>query len=255
MTTDARPTARGQRSLRRPDTLTEATSAFIRDAIIRGDHAPGSRLPEAALAQELDVSRGTIREALRALADRGLVEVLPHRGVVVSPLSVRATWEITSMRALLEPYAARLALHGSRGDPGYAASVDEAFGALRAAVDSADVEAVADADVGFHRAVFLACRHQMLLAQLDKLEALSRRLVLTNQLYAGDAPTLIEQHAPIAQAVRDRDADALAAAVHAHVIHAGNLLLARMSAAGMGAIDASEQALIDPQRWPSGSAG
>src|SRR6478752_9173957 len=102
-------------SLRRPETLTTAVAQYIKDAIVQGEFAPGSRLPEVALAAQLDTSRGTVREALRTLADGGLIQIIPRRGVFVSQLSVRTTWEITSLRALLEPYAARLALeaHGS----------------------------------------------------------------------------------------------------------------------------------------------
>lgn len=228
-----RHSVEGTRSLilRRPDTLTEVISRYIHDAIVRGEFAPGARLPETALANELDASRGTVREALRTLADRGLVDVIPHRGVFVSQLSVRATWEITSMRALLEPYAAQLALEASGSDPAFQDEVREAFDQLRRATTAGDPLTVADADVGFHRAVYSRCGHQMLLGQLEKLEALSRRLVLTNQLYAADAPTLIGQHAPIAAAVEAQDSARLDAEVRAHVIQAGELLLSRMATA------------------------
>ena len=100
-------------ALQRPDTMMEAVSKSIRDAIVRGNFAPGARLPEIALATALNTSRGTVREALRVLADIGLVDVFPRRGAFVSQLSSRQTWEITSLRALLEPYAARLALEAS----------------------------------------------------------------------------------------------------------------------------------------------
>ena len=100
-------------ALQRPDTLTDAVAKHISDAIVRGEFKPGSSLPEVALAHDLRTSRGTVREALRKLAAGGLVEIIPHRGVFVSQLSVRATWEITSMRAILEPYAARLALEAA----------------------------------------------------------------------------------------------------------------------------------------------
>ena len=55
--------------LRRPETLTTAVASYIRDAIVRGEFGPGSRLPEVVLAAELDTSRGTVREALRSLAE------------------------------------------------------------------------------------------------------------------------------------------------------------------------------------------
>lgn len=220
--------------LRRPDTLTEAIAKYMRDAIVRGEYAPGARLPEVALSKELNTSRGTIREALRTLADGGLVEIIPRRGMFVSQLSVRATWEITSLRALMEPYAARLALEASGTDRSIQADVRVAFDVLREAIATGDPLAVADADVGFHKAVFARCGHQMLLAQLETLQVLSRRLVLTNQLYASDAPTLIGQHAPIAAAVEARDPARLEGAVRAHVIEAGELLLSRMAALDAG---------------------
>jgi DNA-binding GntR family transcriptional regulator len=117
-------------SLSRPETLATAVATYIRDAIVHGQFAPGSRLPEVALAAQLETSRGTVREALRTLADGGLIEVVPRRGVFVSQLSVRATWEITSLRALLEPYASRLALEASGSDHVIRMDVEAAFEVL-----------------------------------------------------------------------------------------------------------------------------
>lgn len=217
-------------SLRRPETLTTAIATYIKDAIIRGEFAPGSRLPEVALANELDTSRGTVREALRMLSDGGLIQIVPRRGAFVSQLSVRATWEITSLRALLEPYAARLALEAHGSDPALLAEVTAAFEVLRRAVHTGDPLTVADADVSFHRAVFARCGHQMLLSQLETLQSLSRRIVLTNQISSADAPTLIGQHAPIVEAVELRDPELLGAAVRTHILEAGELLMTRMAA-------------------------
>jgi DNA-binding GntR family transcriptional regulator len=240
-------------ALRRPETLTTAVASYIKDAIVRGDFQPGARLPEVALAADLNTSRGTVREALRTVADGGLIEIVPRRGVFVSQLSVRATWEISSLRALLEPYAARLALEASGNDPSMQAEVDEAFDVLRKAVRTADPTTVADADVGFHRAVFRRCGHEMLLNRLDDLQVLSRRIVLTNQISSADAPTLIAQHEPIAAAVKLRDPELLEAAVRTHVIEAGELLMTRMAP-----LEPSRAKRTDPDsfglgRWPSGT--
>lgn len=217
-------------SLQRPQTLATALAQYVKDAIVRGEFAPGSRISEVALAQRLETSRGTVREALRTLADGGLIEVVPRRGIFVSQLSVRTTWEITSLRALLEPYAARLALEAHKSDGALLAEVERAFEVLAAAVTSGDPVVVADADVAFHQAVFARCGHRMLLNQLETLGSLSRRIVLTNQISSADAPTLIAQHAPIVEAVRLRDPELVEAAVRAHVIEAGELLMTRMAA-------------------------
>ena len=241
-------------SLSRPQTLTTAVATYIRDAIVHGQFAPGSRLPEVALAAQLETSRGTVREALRTLADGGLIEVVPRRGVFVSQLSVRATWEITSLRALLEPYASRLALEASGSDHAIRTDVDAAFEMLRAAVGTGDPVTVADADVGFHRSVFARCGHKMLLGQLDTLQALSRRIVLTNQVLSADAPTLIAQHAPIVEAVALRDPELLETAVRTHVIEGGELLMTRMAALDPNRARRPQGTSFGLGRWPSGAS-
>ena len=239
--------------LRRPETLTTAVASYIKDAIVGGDFAPGARLPEVALAADLNTSRGTVREALRTLADGGLIQIIPRRGVFVSQMSVRATWEISSLRALLEPYAARLALEASESDPAMLAEVRAAFEVLREAVKSADPATVADADVAFHRSVFQRCGHEMLLAELDTLQVLSRRIVLTNQLSSADAPTLIAQHEPIAAAVELRDPELLESCVRAHVIEAGELLMTRMAPLEPVRGRRPDPGSFGLGRWPSGA--
>ncbi|HUQ77515.1 MAG TPA: GntR family transcriptional regulator [Patescibacteria group bacterium] len=240
-------------ALRRPETLTTAVASYIKDAIVGGDFAPGARLPEVALATDLNTSRGTVREALRTLAVGGLIDIIPRRGVFVSQLSVRATWEISSLRALLEPYAARLALEANGSDPAMLADVKAAFDELRIAVTSADPVAVADADVAFHRSVFQRCGHEMLLSELDTLQVLSRRIVLTNQLSSADAPTLIAQHEPIAAAVELRDPALLEASVRTHVIEAGELLMTRMAALEPNRARRADRDTFALGRWPTGA--
>lgn len=241
-------------SLRRPETLTTVVAEYIKDAIVHGQFAPGSRLPEVALAAQLETSRGTVREALRTLADGGLIQIIPRRGVFVSQLSVRATWEITSLRALLEPYASRLALEASGSDHSIQRDVEVAFDFLRVAVQTGDPITVADADIGFHRAVFARCGHEMLLSQLETLQSLSRRIVLTNQISSADAPTLIAQHAPIAAAVQLRDPELLESAVRTHVIEAGELLMTRMAALEPGRAKRPLSTTFGLGRWPSGTS-
>jgi DNA-binding GntR family transcriptional regulator len=239
--------------LRRPQTLTTAVAAYIRDAIVHGEFAPGSRLPEVTLATQLETSRGTVREALRTLVDGGLIELVPRRGVFVSQLSVRATWEITSLRALLEPYASRLALDTSGSDNAIRVDVEAAFEVLRQAVGTGDPVSVADADVAFHHSVFARCGHDMLLSQLNTLQALSRRIVLTNQVLSADAPTLIAQHAPIVDAVLLRDPELLETAVRTHVIEGGELLMTRMALLEPNRARHPEATSFGLGRWPSGA--
>src|SRR5262249_44963944 len=87
-----------------PPTLTSAVVRHIQELMLRGEFPPGSALPEIPLARRLDTSRGTVREALRELAELGLVELQARRGAVVAQLSPQRAREIFSLRALLESF-------------------------------------------------------------------------------------------------------------------------------------------------------
>jgi len=89
-------------------TRQEIVADRLRDAILRGEMHPGQRLDQNEIAAMLKVSRSPIREALRTLAAEGLVEGIPHHGVVVAELSPDELEEILSIRAVLEGMAARL---------------------------------------------------------------------------------------------------------------------------------------------------
>jgi len=86
----------------------EQVVARLRNAIAIGRFAPGSRLIERELCELTGVSRTSIREALRELESEGLVTTVPHRGPVVSVVSIETAEAIYQVRAVLEGLAAKL---------------------------------------------------------------------------------------------------------------------------------------------------
>jgi DNA-binding GntR family transcriptional regulator len=89
-------------------TLADNAYSELRESIVSAAFKPGERLIEARLADELGVSRGTVRDALRRLAADGLVEVLPHRGAVVKDMSIEELVDISNVRVGIETSAIRL---------------------------------------------------------------------------------------------------------------------------------------------------
>src|SRR4030088_3483695 len=81
----------------------------LRQAILLGRLKPGERLIEGHLADELGVSRNPVREAIRALASEGLIEVTARRGAAVATMTEQEARETIELRALLEGQNARLA--------------------------------------------------------------------------------------------------------------------------------------------------
>lgn len=81
----------------------------LRDMIVEGELAPGSRVPERALCEQLGVSRTPLREALKVLASEGLLALLPNRGAVVSRLTQADLDELFPVMGALEALAGELA--------------------------------------------------------------------------------------------------------------------------------------------------
>ena len=85
----------------RCETLTERVAGAIQEMLISGALEPGERVNEAALAENLAVSRGPVREATRALVGAGMLTVIPGRGVFVRRMSNKEIAENYDVRALL----------------------------------------------------------------------------------------------------------------------------------------------------------
>jgi len=240
--------------LQRPETLTSAVARYIRDAIMRGEYAPGRALPEIWLAEQLQTSRGTIREAFRILADQGLVETFPHRGSFVASLTPRRARELYTLRAELESYAVRLVMeHG-----GYSA---EALAALHVALDrlrvdpvEADQYELAEADMQLHELLTRESDHQVLLEVLDSLRLQMRQFIVYTKLMGSDKEPEHVTHGRILEAVESGDPDHAAEAVRNHIHDAGKLLLSKLEAETAGGSHRPDQPDA-PARAESGTNG
>src|SRR4029078_13747600 len=107
------PTVPGPRRLAAPlqrQTVASMTVEALRERILRGDYPEGEPLRQDALADELGVSRIPVREALRQLEAEGLVTFSPHRGAVVSTLSLEEIEELFELRADIEADLLRRAM-------------------------------------------------------------------------------------------------------------------------------------------------
>jgi DNA-binding GntR family transcriptional regulator len=104
----------------------------LRAAIASGMFAPGQRLVERELCEQIGVGRTSVREALRQLEAEGLVTVYPHRGPVVTTLSAEDAQQLYSVRGLLEGFAGKL--FAERRTPEELERLDAAYARLADAV-------------------------------------------------------------------------------------------------------------------------
>ena len=122
-----------QGTLDRPPSLTDAVVAHIRDAIIRGAYAPGQPLTEASCPRSWAPRAGTVREALRELAQPGAGRrAAPTGAPSVSTLTARDAEEVYTLRAALESFAAQLAVERGHLDEAALAHAGPRLGGHRA---------------------------------------------------------------------------------------------------------------------------
>ena len=93
-----------------PPSLAALAADVMRELIVTGELAPGERLVEARLTEQLGVSRPPLREAFAVLAHERLVQIEPRRGASVTALTVQDAFEVTTLRRALEYLAVDLAL-------------------------------------------------------------------------------------------------------------------------------------------------
>ncbi|MGC3020738.1 MULTISPECIES: GntR family transcriptional regulator [unclassified Brevibacterium] len=186
-----------QRTLLRDDVYRS-----IRDAIVRGQLAPGEQLRDQELGAWLQVSRTPVREALQRLAQAGLVVAQPGRMTRVAPENPEAIVHARQIAAELHALAMNLAVADLTGAD--LDAMERANERLRAALDTADIDAAITADDEFHE-VALSRSGNPLIA--DHLELVTATLRRTEYLHfdsvAGSASP--EKHTEIIAAVRAGD--------------------------------------------------
>ncbi len=201
--------------------LREQIKDVLLQRIVEGSYPPGSRIVETRVAQELGVSQGPVREALRDLEQLGCVAHEPYRGCSVRAFSASELLDAFPVRAALEALAARLA--AERITDEQLDELDEHLGRMRAAARRGDAHDQSQANAWFHATIVRAARNSMLERQWRLLEPFSRTY-LTVSRPGIDLVHLSDRHVPILDALRRREPDAAADAMHDHLMGAAALL-------------------------------
>jgi len=185
-------------------------------AIRAGRFAPGERLTEAQLTRDLDVSRGSLREALRRVAADGLIDLEPHRGAVVRRLGRRELSDLLVVREVLEGLAASLAAGRSgTGEAGERiAALRIKARALRSGRPASDL---LDNNVEFHRAIAELGANPALVRLIEQLQLPAFRRRFFDQVQNADWERSLREHEAVLDAISDGDAQLAEQLMRAHI--------------------------------------
>ncbi|MBY6141481.1 GntR family transcriptional regulator [Leisingera daeponensis] len=142
-----------------PQTLRDIVQERMREAIISGQFAPGERLVERPLCDQLGVSRTVVRETIRYLEAEGLVEILPGKGPIVAQLTWADARQIYDIRQMLETAAATACAQNIT--PQLAEQLKAALLELQEAVGAGVPTPMLRATTEFYRIIFDGAGHNV----------------------------------------------------------------------------------------------
>ena len=177
----------------------------LRQRIVDGDLPAGERLTETELSEEFQISRGTIRGALRLLVSDRLVIQVPYRGWEVAALTSVDAYELQTLRSSMESLAARLA--AKRLTPCGRTSLSQAFRKLERACEANDGYAAARRDFELHRTIVEISGHCRLTEYYEHIAVQVQRYIFSSDALLRSDVELVDQHRPIVEAILAQDGD------------------------------------------------
>lgn len=205
------------------DSLQSQAKDAIVQAILNGLFMPGERVIETKIAQGLMLSRSTVRAAIQALIQEGLLVQVQYRGTIVMPLTAAGAEELETMREALEGLAVRRAVEHATD-----AEIEELqrrYEAARTSVGSKDVGLAYRRDLAIHQQLVRMAHHELLAFHFKLIEP----KMLLYMAHAG-GPFLAEdgferQHRDIVQGIAERDPERAARGLHVHFTEASGFLV------------------------------
>jgi len=208
--------------LQAPRSLAEDAADRIREQILAGGFRQGEHLVEAKIAEQLNISRGPVREAFKLLRAEGLLNEEPRRGTFVVSLSADDVREIYGLRAALEGRAARLIARAH--DPATIERLRTLADAIDAAVATGDGAAVSRADLAFHEGLCELCGNSRILEVFDRYVPTLRALLRLDERVLRSLDEVSNQHRPFVEAIEAGEEETAARLLAEHAEHAGELI-------------------------------
>ena len=204
----------------------DAAANVLRQLILDGELAPGSRLREAEFAERLGIARHSFRAATQILISEGMLRREPHRGVQVTVLTVEDILDTFRLRVALETEAVRLAIAAGRVPEGARQAVDD----LSAVPDGAPWRDVVEPDMRFHRAVIDAADSARIARAYTGVQAEIQLCMVQLRTHYERPAEVAAEHTELLAAIEAGDPDRADELFRRHLIEAVQNLSSALAA-------------------------
>jgi len=196
--------------------LVDEVTAMLRERIYAGRYPPGAWLRQEQLSAELGVSRTPLREALRALEQVGLVQVVPGQGARVVSGDLPTLLAAYELRAVVDGLAARLAAT-SGATKNRLRGLRAVIQQQRAAVEPWVAEAYTEANVAFHEDIVHMSGNEFVIAQTPILKMTAQVFAPVALVEPPSAQRAIREHVAIVDAIEAGDGTGAERLARAHI--------------------------------------
>ncbi len=207
--------------MKKTDTnLKQAAYDFIKDKIIRCEYKPNEILSEMMLMEEIDASRTPIREALNMLSQEQLVQIIPKKGIMVLPLTMKDIAMTFEARLLMEPYI--IENYSKYIDMDQLLDLEEQTKTLlnTEILQEKDAAVFSRIDDMLHRTIAAACRNKYLNMNLSRIYDQNVRIrILGEQNIWERHKTAAREHLELIHYIRSHDLPSAVASIRVHLIH------------------------------------
>jgi DNA-binding GntR family transcriptional regulator len=198
----------------KPDSLSRQIYAILREDIIRGRYKQGSRLAEQRLAEEMQVSRVPLREAVPLLETDGFVRTFPRRGAVVATWDEKAVDDLFDLRLCIEVGASRFAARRI-AEGGSIEPLDAALAYSQDIVHGGDPYEIALSSTRYHEAIVDTAGNELMSSLMRSISGRMMWLFfLTSQLDFADA---FQDHVVMRDAIASGNERVAEAVTYAHI--------------------------------------
>jgi DNA-binding GntR family transcriptional regulator len=198
--------------------LAERVAGTLRELFLNGDLMPGQRLIETDIAEQLEVSRGPVRDALKALQEEGIVHIEPRKGTFIAKLCYEDLNDIYLLRGAIEGLGARIL--AEEGRPEQIDRLESCLVNLRDSIH--DLKKFAQFDLQFHELLCQLTGHKWLYKQWTSMKTYIWLFVQSSQALdtPGD-PGMLASHTEIFEAIKYKLPTLAEQAARRHTVLAG----------------------------------
>lgn len=187
----------------------------LRQAILKGELAPGERLMEIQLAERLGVSRTPIREAIRKLELEGLVLMIPRKGAEVAKISEKSLRDVLEVRRSLEGLAIELACQRMTSED--IDELEEKQEEFQKAIEKGKAMEIAETDEAYHDVIYKGTCNDRLIQMINNLREQMYRYRLEYIKDEDKRQVLLLEHENILSALKQRKTEEAKEAMREHI--------------------------------------